>query len=215
MTTPEPPAAQPSEPAEEDRVFRSPLGIAGGVFLIVLAAVFGVDSIVRGEGRTPWLALASMIFVIPLIVAFTIRPAVYANDRRLRIRNPFRTITLPWGAVADVRASYSSEAFTHAGGRYQLWAVPVSLRQRKKAARSAARASQDDPHGRTSTTADVTDSKARTAPADQTVADIRELAERFADRPAAQGEPSIRWAYEILAPTAAGLVLLVILMATG
>ncbi|MFJ5076871.1 PH domain-containing protein [Streptomyces sp. NPDC088553] len=197
-----------------DRVFRSPLGIASGVFLLILAALFAGDVLFRGEGRSPWLALAGLLLAVPLIVAFTIRPAVYANDDRLRIRNPFRSITLPWSTVADVRAGYSSEVFTQDGAKYQLWAIPVSLRQRKKAARRASRASQDDPHGRTSVTADVRDSASRTAPTDQTVADLRELAERRAGTPGARGEARVRWAYEIVGPAAAGLLLLVILLAT-
>ncbi|MFF5918210.1 PH domain-containing protein [Streptomyces flavochromogenes] len=198
-----------------DRVFRSPLGIASGVFLLILAALFAGDVLFRGEGRSPWLALAGLLLAVPLIVAFTIRPAVYADDDRLRIRNPFRSITLPWSTVADIRAGYSSEVFTQDGAKYQLWAIPVSLRQRKKAARRASRASQDDPHGRTSVTADVRDSASRTAPTDQTVADLRELAERRAGTPGARGEVRVRWAYEIVGPAAAGLLLLVILLATG
>ena len=63
------------------------------------------------------------------------------------------------------------------GTKYQLWAVQVSLRARKRAARSAARAAHDDPYGRTSVSADVRDSAARTASADQTVRDLRDLAE--------------------------------------
>ncbi|MEU1867283.1 PH domain-containing protein [Streptomyces gardneri] len=210
---------KPAAPADEqqyaDRVFRSPLGIASGVFLTLLACLFAGDALIRGEGRTPWIALAGIVLAVPLIVAFTIRPAVYANDNRLRIRNPFRSITLPWASVADIRAGYSSEVFTQDGDKYQLWAVPVSLRQRKKAARRAARASQDDPHGRTSVTADVRDSTSRTAPTDRTVADLRELAELRAGAPGSQGEPQVRWAYEIIAPAVAGLLLLVILLATG
>ncbi|MCX5228262.1 PH domain-containing protein [Streptomyces sp. NBC_00233] len=210
------PAGQQSTGQESpDRVFRSPLGIASGVFLLILAALFAGDVLFRGEGRSPWLALAGLLLAVPLIVAFTIRPAVYANDDRLRIRNPFRSITLPWSTVADVRAGYSSEVFTQDGAKYQLWAIPVSLRQRKKAARRASRASQDDPHGRTSVSADVRDSASRTAPTDQTVADLRELAERRAGTPGARGEARVRWAYEIVGPAAAGLLLLVILLATG
>ncbi|MFF0433297.1 PH domain-containing protein [Streptomyces sp. NPDC004327] len=214
MTSPTP-SAQPSEPDQEDRVFRSSTGIAGGVFLLLLVAFFGGDAIVRGAGRTPWLTLATLITIVPLIVAFSIRPAVYANELRLRVRNPFRTITLPWGTVADVRAGYSSEVMTHDGARYQLWAVPVSLRQRKRAARKAATASQDDPHGRTSATADVTDIKARYAPADKTVADLRDMSERLGGRTGTAGEVQVRWAYEVIAPALVGLVLLVILIATG
>ncbi|WP_225804703.1 PH domain-containing protein [Streptomyces sp. NK15101] len=210
------PAGQGSiAPAPADKVHRSPLGIASGIFLLLLAALFAGDAMARGEGRTPWFALAGLVLAVPLIVAFTIRPAVYSNEDRLRIRNPFRSIVLPWAAVADVRAGYSSEVITQEGAKYQLWAVPVSLRQRKKAARAAARASQDDPHGRTSVTADVRDSASRIAPSDKTVADLRELAELRATAPGAQGEPQVRWAYEILGPALAGLLLLVILLATG
>ncbi|GAA3391704.1 PH domain-containing protein [Streptomyces roseoviridis] len=212
MTTSEPPSAQPSEPDREEQAFRSRMGIAGGVFLLGLTLFFGVDTIIRGRGDDPWVALATLLFLVPLIFAFTIRPAVFADDARLRVRNPFRSITLPWGSIADIRASYSSEVFTQDGAKYQLWAIPVSLRQRKRAARRAATASQDDPLGRTSATADVTDTASRTASADQTVADLRELAERLGRRPENKGEPRIRWAYEILAPTAAGLVLLVVLL---
>lgn len=81
-----------------------------------------------------------MILALPLIVAFTVRPAVYANDDRLRIRNPFRVIVLPWGQAASLRSGYSNEVVTESGDRFQLWAVPVSLRARKRAARKDARA---------------------------------------------------------------------------
>ncbi|MFE9039424.1 PH domain-containing protein [Streptomyces sp. NPDC012421] len=218
MTSPTPsePTSGPNpEPTSADRVYRSSFGIAGGVFLLALTLVFVTDALVRGEGRAPWLALAGLLLAVPLIAAFTVRPAVYANEDRLRIRNPFRSILLPWASVADIRAGYSSEVFTTEGVKYQLWAVPVSLRQRKKAARQAARASQDDPHGRTSVTADVRDSATRNAPSDQNVADLREMAERHQGRAGAQGAPQVRWAYEIIAPAVVGLILFVVLAATG
>lgn len=211
MTSPQ----QPAEPSYADRVFRSPAGIAGGGLLLALIGWMVVDALVRGEGRTPWLALAAALLLVPLIVAFSVRPAVFVNEERVRIRNPFRTITLPWGAVADVRAGYSSELFTTEGVKYQLWAIPVSLRQRKRAARRQMQRAADDPHGTTSVTADVSDAQARRAPADQTIADLREMAERLGPRSSAQGGPRVRWAYEVLAPVAAGAVLLVVLLAVG
>ncbi|MFJ6010765.1 PH domain-containing protein [Streptomyces sp. NPDC092952] len=221
MTSPTPPA----EPVYADRTFRSPAGMAGGVLLLLLICWIGGDALIRGHGRVPWLALAGILTSVPLVTAFTLRPVVSANDERIRIRNPFRTITMPWTAVADLRAGYSSELFTEDGAKYQLWAVPVSMRQRKKAARRQSRRSLDDPYDRTSVTADVRDTKNRTAAADQTMADLRELAERAkagagsaakaAGEGPAESPVSVRWAFEVIVPAVVGAVLLVVLFATG
>ncbi|MFM9373821.1 PH domain-containing protein [Streptomyces sp. Da 82-17] len=219
MTSPSPESKPDPQPEDggvyADRVFRSSSAIAGGVLLLGLAVWLGGDALVRGSGRTPWLALAGLLFVVPLIVAYTVRPAVHANAERLRVRNPFRTITLPWGAVEGLRAGYSSEVFAGGGTKYQLWAIPVSLRARKKAARRQVRDAAQDPHGRTSAVLSGRDLGRTRAPSDQALDDLRELAERHAGEPGAQGEPSVRWAYEILAPSVAGAVLLVILLLVG
>ncbi|NEC77255.1 PH domain-containing protein, partial [Streptomyces rochei] len=132
----------------KDRVYRSPAGLAGGVLLLALALWLGIDAVVAGEGRTPWVALAALLFLVPLVAAYTVRPAVLSNDDRLRVRNPFRVITLPWGQVASFRSGYSNEVFTEAGDKYQLWSIPVSLRGRKKAARQEARRAAGGGRGR-------------------------------------------------------------------
>ncbi|RLU90350.1 hypothetical protein CTZ27_20620 [Streptomyces griseocarneus] len=178
-----------------DRSYRSPAGIAGGVLLLLVAAWLGGDAVFRGSGRTPWVALAGLLFVVPLIVAFTLRPVVLAGERRLLVRNPFRTITLPWGCVEDVRAAYSSEVFTADGAKYQMWAIPVSLRKRKAAAR---RGGGED--------------ESTQAPADQAISEIRELAGRHAD---VSGEPVVRWAFEVIVPSVVGAVLLIVLGVSG
>ncbi|MFI6058416.1 PH domain-containing protein [Streptomyces sp. NPDC051286] len=224
MTSPTP----PTEPTYADRTFRSSAGMVGGVLLLLMVGWLGVDALIRGDGRVPWLALAGLLTAVPLIVAFTLRPVVFANDRRIKIRNPFRTITMPWTAVADLRAGYSSELFTEDGTTYQLWAVPVSMRQRKKAVRQQSQRSLDDPYDRTSVHADVRDTTSRMAAADQTMADLRELVERAkagagpgeSSKSAATSEPSaslvsVRWAYELIAPAVVGAVALVVLLATG
>lgn len=182
-----------------------------GVLLIGLALWLGGDAIVRGSGHTPWLALAGLLLALPLITAFTVRPAVFANDDRLRVRNPFRSITVPWAAVETLRSGYSTELL--AGGRkYQMWALPVSLRARKRATRRAtsALAAGDPRTGRPGAEPEAVRSWA-----DQTVVDLRDLAERNASSPSAQGVVTVRWAYEIIAPAVAGAIVLAILLAIG
>ena len=132
-------SAKPSKPAYNDRAYRSPGGIVGGVLLLAIAGWLGVDAIVTGHGRTPWLALATLLCLVPLVIAFSVRPAVFANDDRLRVRNPFRVVVLPWGSIASLRSGYTNEVIDESGTKYQLWSVPVSLRARKKAHRRQAR----------------------------------------------------------------------------
>ncbi|MFI1972823.1 hypothetical protein BLA24_26600 [Streptomyces cinnamoneus] len=192
-------------PEFAERCYRSSAGIGSGVLLLALAAWLGGDAIVSGEGRTPWLALAGLLFAVPLIIAFTVRPAVWAGEDRLLVRNPFRTITVPWASVEAVRAGYSSEVLA-GGAKYQLWAIPVSLRQRKRAARSAARAAAEDVTGTVSSTAPSPG--LLRAPSDQAIEDLRELAERGASREGAQGVPTVRWAFELIVPSLVGLALL-------
>ena len=116
-----------------------------------------------------------------------------------------------------VRAGYSAEALAE-GAKYQLWSVPVSLRERKKAnqqysrrggltGRGLAAPSTEKPGG-------AADGPPR-AGADKVVDELRELAERGAARAGAQGTVSVRWAWEIIAPAVAGAVALIVLLAIG
>ncbi|MFJ4864364.1 PH domain-containing protein [Streptomyces sp. NPDC088748] len=206
------------EPVYADRVYRSSMGVVSGVLLLALTAWLCGDAVVRGSGNTPWIALAVALCVVPLIVAFTIRPAVFANADRLRVRNPFRIIELPWAAVDAVRAGYSAEVLAE-GSKYQLWSVPVSLRERKKANRQQMRHSALDRRD-PGASADP-GARARTAPSepmrasvDKIVDELQGLAENNAARPGAQGSVQVHWSYEIIAPALAGALLLIVLVAT-
>lgn len=208
-------------PQYADRAYRSVAGMCAGALLMVLAVWLGGDAVIRGKGHTPWVALASLLLAIPLIVAFTLRPAVYANEERIKVRNPFRTIALPWAGVDSLRASFSNEMFAD-GKKYQLWAIPVSLRARKRASRRdmRAKAAGDDPFGlparrRPHPGTPGGDGVIRSH-SDQSLQDLRELMERRtpqddAERP----KPEIRWAYEVIAPAMAGFIVLVVLLAIG
>ncbi|MCT9076223.1 PH domain-containing protein [Streptomyces fulvoviolaceus] len=218
-------------PESKDRIYRSPAGMIGGFLLLVIIGWLGIDAVISGTGNTPWLALATMIFVVPLVVAFTLRPAVFANNDRLRIRNPFRVITLPWGETETLRSGYSNEVLAKSGTKYQLWAIPVSLRGRKKAARQQARQSAGGGRGRApggmfggfggmrgdtfGGRTPVPDAGPTRAEADRIMDDLRELLEMRTKAETSQGEVTVRWAYEVAAPAVAGAVLLAVLLAVG
>ncbi|MGW5210638.1 PH domain-containing protein [Streptomyces sp. NPDC004051] len=228
---PEPGGGHESEgPEAEDRVYRSTPGMAGGVLLLAIVGWLCVDAVVSGEGRAPWLALATLLAIVPPVVAYTLLPAVYAGEDRLRVRNPFRTIVLPWGRIAALRAGYTNEVVSDTGAKYQLWALPVSLGARKRAARREMRAAGERAQGvdvRTAGRAPRAGGASRyggaasapggteapeRAPSDRAMDELREL---YADRQSAasaQGEVSVRWSYEILAPTLAGVILLAVLL---
>ncbi|CAM5493517.1 hypothetical protein STAFG_5490 [Streptomyces afghaniensis 772] len=241
MTSPESqsPAPQPPEPESKDRVYRSVPAIAGGALLLAIAGWLGIDAIVSGEGRTPWMALAVLILIVPLVAAFTLRPAVYAGDDRLRIRNPFRVIVVPWGQVASLKSAYSNEVITESGAKYQLWAVPVSLRARKKAARREMRATAQarremgrdegrgsalgmraglgglgSGHGQGLGGGPVADGPVR-AETDRIMDELRGLHEARHQAETAQGEVTVRWAYEVMGPAVAGALLVLILVVVG
>ncbi|MFE9251456.1 PH domain-containing protein [Streptomyces sp. NPDC007088] len=212
------PSAQ--EPAVPDRIYRSPAGLASGVLLLALCAWLGGDAIVRGAGRTPWLALAALLCAVPLIVAFTLRPAVYANSERLRVRNPFRSIALPWRSVVSLRSGYSNEVVAESGTKYQLWAVPVSLRGRKRAARQQAKREAGAPGGagrpgfrHTATAAHEVVPKAA---GDSAMEELRDLCSAGAEAAgtAGAGEVRVQWAWPVIAPAVAGAVLLLVLLLT-
>ncbi|MEN3584921.1 PH domain-containing protein [Streptomyces sp. ZYX-F-203] len=230
MTTPEhqPPSPSPSRPGVRDRIYRSPAAILGGVLMLILALWLGVDAMVGGAGRTPWLAVAVLLLVVPPVTAYTLRPAVFAGEDRLRVRNPLRVIELPWGRVEMLRAGYSNEVTTTSGTTYQLWAIPVSLRARKRAARQEARRAADGPgaSGRRRRGSDGPEGIAAgavaglgapepapfRAPSDKIMDELREIHRARGRAAGAQGTVAVRWAYEIIVPMAAGAVLLPVVL---
>ncbi|KOT36253.1 membrane protein [Streptomyces caelestis] len=227
MTSPEQQSPDPeptkptgsAAPRYQDRIYRSSAGLVGGVLLLAVIGWLGVDAVFAGEGRTPWLALAAMLFLVPLVVAYTLRPAVYVNDDRLRVRNPFRVIVLPWGQVASLRSGFTNEVLTASGAKYQLWSLPVSLRARNKAnrqeARAAAQVVRGDGGRRGAGGAGGAAEGPRRHESDRAMDEMRGLHERRQDAGTAQGEVTVRWAYEIAAPVVAGAVLLAVLLAVG
>ncbi|MEY9967369.1 hypothetical protein ABIA33_005439 [Streptacidiphilus sp. MAP12-16] len=233
------PAATPASPAYADRSYRSVMGAVAGSLLIVLTLWLSIDAMVIGHGRAPWYGLATLVLVLPLVGAYTVWPCVRANQDRLLVRNPLRTVSAPWSEVESIEAALSVEL--RAGGRkFQLWAVPVSLRQRKRANRRAMIAAgdasqQSSGRGRGRTGGDdrfpvggpglrsrggsgATGYGASETPrawADQVVDELRELADAAEGRESAVGTVSVAWTWWLIAPIVVGAVALVVLFATS
>ncbi|KPC59384.1 PH domain-containing protein [Streptomyces chattanoogensis] len=207
MTSTGPEPSSPPQQQYAERSYRSPASLAGGGLLLLLGLWLGGDALLRGEAHTKLMALFALLLGVPLVVAFTLRPVVRAGEDRLTVRNPFRTITLPWAAVEDLRATFSAEVFA-GGAKYQMWAIPVSLRQRKKAGRQAARGASRSRFGAAADAGPVP-----RATADQTLEELRELRERGAERETAKGEPAVRWAYPVIVPGVVGAVGLAVMLA--
>ncbi|MFD7448850.1 PH domain-containing protein [Kitasatospora sp. NPDC059827] len=214
------PAAPDGDPEYADRVYRSVPGVISGVFLLAVAAWLIGDAAVTGTGRTPYVALAALpVFALP-VIAYTLRPAVFADNRRLVVRNPWRTITAPWASVDALRAGYSVELLS-GEKKYQVWAVPVSLRQRKRANRALSRGNAEH----ASRTGLGLGLAARTNPvvqgssdpnrawSDQVTDVLQGMAERNGRRPDAAGPVVVRWCWWVIAPALLGLVALITVIA--
>lgn len=139
-------------------------------------------------------------------------------------------IVLPWGKVEMLRSGYSNEVLTKSGTKFQLWAIPVSLRARGKAARREARATAEK-EGRASGRrgrggwaggmgggfggGGAVDDGPTRAEFDKVMDELRAILEARGKAATAQGEVSVRWAYEVVGPALAGVVLLAVLLAVG
>lgn len=229
-------------PVVADRTYRSKPGIVAGVLLLALVLWLGIDAAVKGSGRTPWTAVAVLLLLVPLISAFSFLPVVRANADRLFVRNPFRTVDAPWSEVESVRAALSVE-LRAAGRKYQIWAIPVSLRERKRTNRKSMIAKGDAsvtaardrgsryPAGgpglrsrtRSGSVGGYGDSGASGASgawADRAVEELTELGRAAAERAASgdvasTGTVVVAWTWYVIAPALLGAVALAVLLATG
>ncbi|MBC3843938.1 PH domain-containing protein [Streptacidiphilus sp. 4-A2] len=195
-----------------------------------------VDRRHRGRQR-PRQGVAAILLLVPLVGAFTVWPCVRVNASRLVVRNPFRTITVPWVEVESLQAGLSVELRT-GGSKYQVWALPVSLRQRKRGSRRAMRqmgdqspgmgmfgrrgrvsAGNDYPAGgpglrsRGAGGAGFGQSDPNLSWADNVVTQLNEMREQ-AGQPVSTGAAVVRWTWWIIAPAVVGAVGMIVLLSS-
>lgn len=124
----------PTEPAEKPTVYRSGGALFTCVGIVVLCLLAIIDLLVE-LGTRDLLACAVLVLVASLAYSYAIYPAAFTTSQGLRIRNQLRTIDLPWSTVTDLTAKLSFVVHTKEK-RYTVWAIPVSLHERRKAERA-------------------------------------------------------------------------------
>jgi hypothetical protein len=126
-------ATESRSTAEKPTVYRGPAALIGGA-LVVLFCGFGAIDLLIESGTQDLVAAAVLTLVAVLAGLYGVYPAAFAWNDRLVVRNPFRTIELPWDAVTDLSARLSFIAHTESR-RFTVWAIPVSLRERRRSER--------------------------------------------------------------------------------
>ena len=225
MTTPTAPPTSGS--TEKPTVYRGPGALIGGA-IVVLFCVGGALDLIIEEGTADLPGASVMLLVAALAFAYGVYPAAFSGSDTLVVRNPLRTITLPWAIVTKLTAQLSFIAFSTTQ-RYTVWAVPVSLRDRRKAERSRLRELARQSRGgqqsqqlfggsRPSATGHDID---RLSYADQAVTEMHARREAWCNangvdpevEPTSTEAPTITWNVVTIAPILACLVLVIVAFA--
>jgi hypothetical protein len=126
-----------TENHEKPTAYRGAAALIGGVLVVLFCGIGAIDLIV--EAGTKDLTGASILLLVAVLAAlYGVYPAAFSWSDRLVVRNPFRTVELPWTAVTDLSARLSFIAHTESR-RFTVWAIPVSLRERRRADRNRLR----------------------------------------------------------------------------
>ena len=224
MTTPTGPA---SGSADKPTAYRGPGAVFGGGVVLLFCLGGGIDLLVE-EGTADMPGAAVMFLVAALAFAYGVYPAAFSGPDTLVVRNPLRTITMPWSIVTKLSAQLSFIAFTTTE-RYTVWAVPVSIRDRRKAERARLRASgrqrDKDQHrvsaafsyGPTRPTPAVADID-KLSYGDQAISEMNARREAWCDREGIDPEtdptntepPGIKWNTTTLVPIAVCVVFVIV-----
>ena len=133
------------------RLTRSRAAAVWTAVLGVLVLLAVIDCAARG-----WFTIASAVFfggvaLCWLSLNLFVFPALIAHRDGLEVRNPLRTVFLPWGSIAQAGGRYFAELTDTAGEVTRVWAAPLSAvrthkqKLRKKAADADLLASGLDP----------------------------------------------------------------------
>ncbi len=115
------------------RTIRSTGGI---VWLVVVAAgvtALLIDALVRGGPVGTLLIAPWLLLVVWIVWAFMAAPLLRAGRGGLIVRNPIRTIEIPWNAVERFAFRWQLEVHLRDAERVQVWSVGARRAPRRGA----------------------------------------------------------------------------------
>ena len=115
-------------------VFRGPWMHPLAYLWAVVAVVFVVDALRRGDVHDKVVVIAAVVVTSAVVYAVSYRPAVVVDDDAVLLRNVVRDIRVPWSAVTDVEREW---VLTVEVGRRRYVAWAVSARNPARAGRAA------------------------------------------------------------------------------
>ncbi|MFI6574611.1 PH domain-containing protein [Nocardiopsis sp. NPDC050513] len=140
---------------------------------VAIAVLLLLDVLLRGEGRSAWVASAVLVASVAGVYLVWLRPRVVSTGRGLRMVNPLRETFVPWSAVVWVDVTDVLRVHTP-GGVVRSWPLRETKRARvrENLRRDSGLADADDD----------TD-PARQRPVDVVARQLRRDAERYKARP--------------------------------
>jgi hypothetical protein len=131
----------PASPAEKPTSYRTIGSLGTGALLVVFGAIFLFAFGLSSEKHPVGATVGLLMMVCGVIGG--IYPAAFSHPDRLSIRNPFRRIEISWPRVDSISARLSTVVETVAEEgkphKYTIWAIPVSMHERRKNDRAVAK----------------------------------------------------------------------------
>ena len=138
--------ATPTPAGEKPTVYRALSSLVSGGVMVVFGLLLASTMAFGTDKHPVGVALGVLLVAAGLIGG--LYPTARSHADRLEIVNPFRRIVVAWPRVEEVSARLSlvvqtkPEPGAEAGHKFTVWAVPVSMHERRKADRTVAKQAQ-------------------------------------------------------------------------